>query len=214
MAQAEILASAGLTAREAEDTEDAGEALGARILARPELAVGGLVIALEGELGAGKTTWIRGLARGLGSRDRVHSPSFTLMHTYEGELPLFHFDAWMEGRERAFLEGGGSEWLHGDAGGEGGAAVAAVEWASRVDAWLPLPRLHLRIEPLGPLGPPGPPMLSGGAPPDADELPPRPRQLTLTALGSAEGLGGARSAALARFVAELRGPWAPLGTAP
>lgn len=211
MVRVEVLARAVLTAHEAEDTEAAGEALGAQILARPELAQGGLVIALEGELGAGKTTWIRGLARGLGSSDRVHSPSFTLMHTYEGGLPLFHFDAWMEGRERAFLEGGGSEWLHGDAGGEGGAAVAAVEWASRVDAWLPLPRLELRIEPLGPPARPAAPAESG-ADPDEPEL--RPRRLTLTAVAAAEDRDKARSTALARFIAGLGRPWAPARQGP
>ena len=125
-----------------EASEALGEALGLAIEADPELARAGVVLALEGELGAGKTAIARGLARGLGSLDRVHSPSFTLMHTYQGRLPIYHFDAWMEGRERAFLEGGGAEWL--EAGG-----VAVIEWASRVEAWLPRPRLQLVLEHLG-----------------------------------------------------------------
>jgi tRNA threonylcarbamoyladenosine biosynthesis protein TsaE len=115
---------------------EATEALGERLAARLE---SGTLVALDGELGSGKTCLVRGLARGLGVGDPVHSPSFTLMHTYQGRLPVYHFDAWMEGRETAFLEGGGAEWL--DAGG-----VALVEWADRVVDWLPRPRLHVRLE--------------------------------------------------------------------
>ncbi len=106
----------------------------------------GSVLALEGELGAGKTTFVRGLARGLGLTDPVSSPTFTLMHRYgeEGEgRRLDHFDAWMEGRERAFLADGGGEAL-------GGADVAAVEWAERVGEWLPATHLVVRLAHLGP----------------------------------------------------------------
>jgi tRNA threonylcarbamoyladenosine biosynthesis protein TsaE len=65
------------------------------------------------------------------------------MHTYQGRLALHHFDAWMEGREQAFLEGGGAEWLRGE-------GVAVVEWAERLGAWLPEPRLSVRLEHLDP----------------------------------------------------------------
>ena len=104
---------------------------------------GGEVIALDGELGTGKTTFVRGLALGLGAMDPVASPSYTLMHEYRGRLPLYHYDAWMEGRERAFLEGGGLEWI----GGEG---VAVIEWAERVKHLLPLPRIEVLLEHLDP----------------------------------------------------------------
>ena len=97
----------------------------------------GAVVALNGDLGAGKTTFVRGLCTGLGVTDPVHSPSYTLMHTYQGRLEVFHFDAWMEGREAAFLDGGGAEWLFG-----GG--VAVVEWADRVREYLP--ELHIELE--------------------------------------------------------------------
>lgn len=102
------------------------------------------VVALSGELGAGKTCFVRGLARGLGIAEVVASPTYTLMQSYEGgRLPLFHFDAWMEGREKALFADGGDEWLR--AGG-----LAAVEWADRVAEWLPEPRLSVVLEHLGP----------------------------------------------------------------
>lgn len=122
-----------LELRGVEATEALGAALGA-------LAVAGDVIALEGELGAGKTALVRGLARGLGAGDDVASPTYILMDAHHGgRLPLFHFDAWMEGREKALFLDGGDDWLR--AGG-----VAVVEWAGRVDAWLPQPRLAVLLE--------------------------------------------------------------------
>ena len=65
------------------------------------------------------------------------------MHEYAGPVPLYHFDAWMAGRESAFLEGGGADYL----GGEG---VAVVEWADRIEGLLPSPRLELRLAHLAP----------------------------------------------------------------
>ena len=118
-------------------TEALGEVLGRRLPA-------GSVVALAGELGTGKTCFVRGLARGLGIEDGVASPTFTLMQAHEGgRLPLFHFDAWMEGRQKALFLDGGDEWLY--AGG-----VAVVEWADRVAEWLPLPRLELTLSHAGP----------------------------------------------------------------
>ena len=122
----------------AEATELLAEHLGAGLQA-------GAVVALDGELGSGKTTFVRGLCRGLGVApdEQVSSPTYTLMHEYRGRLPVYHFDAWMEGREEAFLAGGGAEWLH--AGG-----VSVVEWAARVREWLPEPRLEVRLSHVGP----------------------------------------------------------------
>jgi tRNA threonylcarbamoyladenosine biosynthesis protein TsaE len=110
-------------------TEAVGEALGA--------ALGpGSVVALCGELGAGKTTFVRGLARGLGSSAPVVSPTFTRMREVRGRLVLRHFDAWRSGSAALFAEGGE------DVGGDG---VAAVEWAERVSELLPLPRIEVRL---------------------------------------------------------------------
>jgi len=103
----------------------------------------GDVVALIGELGAGKTCFVRGAARALGVEGPVASPTYTLMHAYEGRLPVYHLDAWMQGRGEAFLEDGGAEWLHE-------AGIAFVEWAERVAAWLPLPRVEVLLAHAGP----------------------------------------------------------------
>lgn len=140
-----------ITSSSSEQTEAIGLWLGRTLPA-------GTCVALDGDLGSGKTTLTRGIGDGLGQYP-VSSPSFTLHDLHEGgRLPLSHCDAWMEGREVAFLEDGGYEWLAGE-------GVSVVEWAERVEAWLPIPRLAIRILHQSPevrsleitvLGPPGP----------------------------------------------------------
>jgi len=110
-----------------ETTEAVGENL-ARAL------VPGALVALVGELGSGKTTLVRGLARGLDVREPVVSPTFTRMRSLTGRLALHHFDAWRGGAESLFEEG--AEFL-------AGSGVAVVEWADRVEAHLPRPRIEL-----------------------------------------------------------------------
>jgi len=129
------MASAETTFRSSapEETEAFGERLGSALVA-------GSCLALVGELGAGKTTLVRGLARGLETRTAVASPTFTRMRVLEGRLPLLHFDAWRGGGEGLFEEG--RELL----GGEG---VAVVEWADRVTPFLPVPRLELGLRHAG-----------------------------------------------------------------
>ncbi|HVS12199.1 MAG TPA: tRNA (adenosine(37)-N6)-threonylcarbamoyltransferase complex ATPase subunit type 1 TsaE [Planctomycetota bacterium] len=131
-----VLAARSFLSGSAEATEALGAFLGSRL---PP----GSLVALHGELGSGKTCFVRGLARGLGVEGDVASPTYTLMHHHPGPVPLYHLDAWMQGRGEAFLEDGGAEWLH--AGG-----VAAVEWAERVAAWLAGPRLAITLEHAGP----------------------------------------------------------------
>jgi tRNA threonylcarbamoyladenosine biosynthesis protein TsaE len=115
-----------------EATEALGRALGAALPA-------GSLLALDGDLGAGKTCFVRGLADGLGVEDPVASPTYTLMQELTGgRLSLYHFDAWMEGREKALLADGGDSWLTGD-------GVAVVEWAERIAERLPRPHLALRL---------------------------------------------------------------------
>ena len=102
----------------------------------PHLAAGDL-LCLHGELGTGKTCFVRGLARGLGVTRPVTSPSFVLVHEYRGRLPLYHVDLYrLEGREVDDL---GLEELREQ-------AVMAIEWADRLPRRLPGPvvLVHLR----------------------------------------------------------------------
>jgi tRNA threonylcarbamoyladenosine biosynthesis protein TsaE len=104
------------------ETEKIGERLARSLKA-------GSVVALNGDLGAGKTAFIRGLARGLGVKDRVISPTFTIVNEYEGDLPLFHFDLYrLKGGDELF-DIGWDEYLE-----RGG--VCAVEWSERASAFL------------------------------------------------------------------------------
>jgi tRNA threonylcarbamoyladenosine biosynthesis protein TsaE len=85
----------------------------------------GLVIALSGELGAGKTQLVKGLARGLGIAARVHSPTFTLVNEYAGgRLRLFHLDLYRLETRGQILSAGLEEFLQPD-------GVAVIEWAER-----------------------------------------------------------------------------------
>ena len=103
-------------------------ALGAR-LARD--ATAGEVWALVGDLGAGKTHFVQGIAAGLGAAAQVTSPTFTLVHEYTGgRLPLFHFDLYRLRSEEEALALGWEEYL--DAGG-----LMVVEWADKFPALLP-----------------------------------------------------------------------------
>ena len=106
-----------------QETEAVGEALAARLEA-------GAVIAYTGDLGAGKTAFTRGLARGLGWQGRVTSPTFTIVNEYEGRIPLFHFDLYRLGGEDELFDIGWEDYL-----ARGG--VCAVEWSERVEEALP-----------------------------------------------------------------------------
>jgi tRNA threonylcarbamoyladenosine biosynthesis protein TsaE len=113
------------------ETEDLGQRLAKGLEA-------GAVVALCGDLGAGKTAFIRGLARGLGVRDRVISPTFTIVNEYEGILPLFHFDLYrLMGADELF-DIGWDDYLE-----RGG--VCAVEWSARAPEMLEDGiRVHIR----------------------------------------------------------------------
>ena len=87
--------------------------------------VGGEVLALVGELGAGKTHFIKGLAAGLGHTDEVTSPTFTLIHEYlGGRLPLYHVDFYRIESEKEAAHLGLDDYLDG-------AGVLAIEWADK-----------------------------------------------------------------------------------
>ena len=97
------------------------------------------VVALAGDLGAGKTHFVKGLREGLGSVDEVTSPTFTLIHEYRGgRLPVFHFDFYRLNRLAEIEEIGFDEYLE-----EGG--IAVVEWADRFPQVFPERTRWLRI---------------------------------------------------------------------
>lgn len=100
---------------------------------------GGELIALEGELGAGKTHFVKGLAHGLGAKEVVTSPTFTLINIYEGRIPLAHFDVYRLPTPQAIEELGYEEFFYGP-------GVTAVEWSDLISSYLPSHYLLVRIE--------------------------------------------------------------------
>jgi len=91
----------------------------------------GAVLALAGDLGAGKTQFTKGLAAGLGVESDVTSPTFTLIHEYPGgRLPLFHIDLYRLEEEDEVLGIGLDEYLDGD-------GVTVIEWADKFEALMP-----------------------------------------------------------------------------
>jgi tRNA threonylcarbamoyladenosine biosynthesis protein TsaE len=117
-----------------EETQALGERLG-RILAA------GDVVSLVGELGAGKTCFVQGLARGLGvpADRRIASPTFTIVNEHFGRLKLYHVDLYRLEEERELREIGLADYLEG-----GG--VAIVEWFDRFPEYRPPDRIDLQIE--------------------------------------------------------------------
>lgn len=96
----------------------------------------GDVITLEGDLGAGKTTFTKGLALGLGIKRTVNSPTFTIVKEYEGELPLYHMDVYR--LEDSDEDIGFNEYFHGS-------GITVVEWATFIKDYLPEELLHVTI---------------------------------------------------------------------
>lgn len=94
------------------------------------------VILLEGDLGAGKTTFTKGLAKGLGIERVVKSPTFTIIKEYQGVLPLYHMDVYR--LEDSCEDLGFEEYFEGD-------GVTVVEWASRIRELLPKEYLEIQI---------------------------------------------------------------------
>jgi tRNA threonylcarbamoyladenosine biosynthesis protein TsaE len=91
----------------------------------------GSVLALKGDLGSGKTSLVKGLAAGLGSRVDVTSPTFTILHEYrEGRLPVYHFDFFRMEDRQSIERLGIDEYLFGD-------GVTVIEWADRFPELIP-----------------------------------------------------------------------------
>ncbi|MGH7393905.1 MAG: tRNA (adenosine(37)-N6)-threonylcarbamoyltransferase complex ATPase subunit type 1 TsaE [Candidatus Rokuibacteriota bacterium] len=124
-----------IVAAGAEETQAEGERLGA--------ALGpGDVVALTGDLGAGKTCFVQGLARALGVTRTATSPTFVLVNEYRGRLPVHHVDAYRTGSLTELLDLGLPELFDGD-------GVTVVEWADKVGPLLPARTIHVRIDGVG-----------------------------------------------------------------
>ena len=111
------------------ETEAAGISLG-------KLLLPGDILCLNGDLGAGKTCFARGVARGLGIAEPVTSPTFTLINEYLGRAPFYHFDVYRLGGPDEMDDLGYEEYFYGS-------GVTLVEWAELVGEVLPLERLDI-----------------------------------------------------------------------
>ncbi|MBT9567302.1 MAG: tRNA (adenosine(37)-N6)-threonylcarbamoyltransferase complex ATPase subunit type 1 TsaE [Thiobacillus sp.] len=117
--------------------EEATLALGARFASQ---VAPGLTIYLEGDLGAGKTTLVRGLLRALGYNGRVKSPTYTLVESYSlHAFELYHFDLYRMHDPREWLDAGFRDV-------DDGHAVSLIEWPEKAAGWLPPPDVMIRLQ--------------------------------------------------------------------
>ena len=124
---------ASTISRSPAETFDLGRRLAASL--RP-----GAVLALAGDLAAGKTNFMKGVAAGLGIGGDVTSPTFTLIHEYRGgRLPLYHADLYRLESEDEAIRIGLDEYLDGD-------GVTAIEWADKFEALIPPGALWIRFQ--------------------------------------------------------------------
>ncbi len=115
------------------ETRSIGRALGG-------VAAPGTLLALVGPLGAGKTQIAKGVAEGLGITGVVNSPTFVLMNEHAGRLRLYHVDAYRLGDPEEAAAAGLLDERQA-------AGVTVIEWADRLDGWLPDDRIEIEIEP-------------------------------------------------------------------
>ena len=115
------------------ETERIGEAIG-------RASEPGTVVALIGDLGTGKTTLTKSIARGLGVTETVTSPTFNIIREYTtGRIPLYHFDVYRIGDPDEMFELGYEEYFYGD-------GICVVEWADIIEELLPEDAVIIRIE--------------------------------------------------------------------
>lgn len=121
-----------VTSHSVAETQSLAEALGRRLRA-------GDVVALSGEMGAGKTAFSQGLGRGLEVVDDVSSPTFALVHEYRGRVPVWHLDTYRLSSADELIDLSWDDLL-------AGGGVVVVEWPERIAAALPPERLDIHVE--------------------------------------------------------------------
>mgnify|MGYP000082387592 CR=1 FL=1 len=100
----------------------------------------GVIVCLNGELGAGKTHFVKGMAEALGvDQNDVQSPTFTLINEYMSDPPLYHFDCYRMESPREALEIGAEEYFYGD-------GICVIEWPERITSILPPEAIWISIE--------------------------------------------------------------------
>lgn len=125
-----------ITTNTPDETKGLGERLG-------RLLKDGDIICLHGELGAGKTTFVQGIARGLGVKEGfITSPTFVIVNEYKGRLPLYHIDLYRLNSIAEIEDIGILEYLKGK-------GVTVIEWAEKAEEMLPEERLSVYLESLG-----------------------------------------------------------------
>ena len=102
----------------------------------------GDIILFYGGLGAGKTTFTKSLAKGLGISDDIHSPTFTLVHEHFGKMPLYHIDLYRLDTIEEILNIGFEDYIYSD-------GITVIEWSEKLDDYLPKGFIKIEIETLG-----------------------------------------------------------------
>ncbi|MBD5800581.1 tRNA (adenosine(37)-N6)-threonylcarbamoyltransferase complex ATPase subunit type 1 TsaE [Bacillus pseudomycoides] len=118
-----------ITTTSAEETQNLSERLGQLVREQD-------VLVLEGDLGAGKTTFTKGLAKGLGVKRVVNSPTFNIIKEYKGRLPLYHMDVYRLAESEEDL--GFDEYFYGE-------GITVVEWAHLIESFLPNEKLKISL---------------------------------------------------------------------
>lgn len=121
-----------------EKTLNIGEQFGA-------LVKEGDIICINGDLGAGKTHFTKGLAKGLGINDYITSPTFNIVNEYNGRLKLYHFDVYRVNDPDEIAAIGFDDYIFSD-------SVSVIEWSNYIDELIPLERINLTITKLPELG--------------------------------------------------------------
>lgn len=118
----------------AEETISLGEKIGSCLK-------GGEIFAMQGTLAAGKTTITKGIAKALGVKDEITSPTFCLISEYEGRIPLYHMDVYRLNGGEDFIDLGAEDLIYGK-------GVSIIEWSEKIMEELPKSTVILKIEPV------------------------------------------------------------------